>query len=63
LHATAEFTSKKTTLIGWEIYFYSDLFISTTLLVLPPTGGPQPIFLLARYRQNEKNFKKIREKQ
>jgi hypothetical protein len=44
LHATAKFTSSKTTLIGWEIYFYSDNFISTTLLVFPPTGGTQQFF-------------------
>jgi hypothetical protein len=63
LHATAEFTSSKTTLIGWEIYFYSDIFISTALLVFPPTWGTPAIFLLAkRYRQNAKFKKKTNSK-
>jgi hypothetical protein len=34
----------KTTLIGWEIYFYSDILISTTLLVFPPTWGDPSLF-------------------
>ncbi len=60
LHATAEFTSSETTLIGWEIYFYSDIFIFTTLLVFPPTGGTPAIFFTGykRYRQNAKSKNK-----
>jgi hypothetical protein len=60
LHATAEFTSSKTTLIGWEIYFYSAIFISTTLLVFPPTRGTQPFFYWRDIAKMRIVFLKIR---